>query len=178
MVRVRMRKIMTQELPSVAGTLRAGERVLLSGPAYTARDAAHARLNAALDGEGALPIPLTGATIYYAGPTPTPPGRAIGSCGPTTSGRMDPYTPRFMDEGVCCTIGKGMRSLAVVEAIKRNRGVYLCALGGAGALASACIAACKVVAYEDLGCESVKEIILADFPLIVAIDAEGGSLFV
>lgn len=178
MVRITMRKISTKELPAVAGTLRAGERVLLSGPAYTARDAAHARLNTALDEAKDLPISLRGATIYYAGPTPTPPGHAIGSCGPTTSGRMDPYTPRFMDEGVCCTIGKGVRSSAVMEAIRRNRGVYLCALGGAGALASACITDCKVVAYEDLGCESIKEIMLQDFPLIVAIDAAGGSLFV
>jgi fumarate hydratase subunit beta len=103
---------------------------------------------------------------------------AIGSCGPTTSGRMDPYTPRLMDRGVCCTVGKGVRSPAVVEAIRRNRGVYLCALGGAGALASACITDCTVLAYPDLGCESVKQITLADFPLIVAVDSRGGSLFV
>jgi fumarate hydratase subunit beta len=115
--------------------------------------------------------------IYYAGPTPERPGMAIGSCGPTTSSRMDSYTPRLTDLGVCCTVGKGPRSREVIEAIRRNSGVYLCALGGAGALAAACITDCEVIAYEDLGCESVKRLELKNFPLIVAVDCEGGTLF-
>ena len=172
-----MRAIHTKDLPSQAASLRAGERILLSGTAYTARDAAHGRLAAALDTGAETPFPLAGAAIYYAGPTPEKPGMAIGSCGPTTSGRMDPFTPRLMDLGVCATIGKGQRSPQVVEAIIRNQGVYLCALGGAGALASACIAQCDVIAYEDLDCESIKQIEFVDFPLIVAVDCTGGSLF-
>lgn len=172
-----MRELQTSDLPKTAAELRAGQRILLSGTAYTSRDAAHSRILEALDQGGELPYPLEGAVIYYAGPTPTPEGMVIGSCGPTTSGRMDPYTPRFMDEGLCCTIGKGARSPEVVQAIQRNKGVYLCAIGGAGALASSCITACDVIAYEDLGCESVKRITLKDFPLIVAIDCVGGNLF-
>ena len=167
----------TEELRLNARTLRAGDRVLLSGTAYTARDAAHKRLAQALDQGDPLPFDLKGAVIYYAGPTPTPEGRAIGSCGPTTSSRMDPYAPRLYDLGMTATIGKGERSADVCEAICRNGGVYLCAIGGAGALASQCITACRVIAYDDLGCESVKELTLADFPLIVAIDACGGNLF-
>lgn len=172
-----LKRINTAELPFMAESLRAGERVLLSGIAYTARDAAHARISDAVEAGLPLPFKLKGAAIYYAGPTPAPPGLPIGSCGPTTSGRMDSYTPLLMDLGVCCTIGKGNRSREVVEAIIRNRGVYLCALGGAGALACASVKSCRVIAYEELGCESVKEIEFEDFPLITAIDCAGGSLF-
>jgi fumarate hydratase subunit beta len=170
--------IQTDDLPGLAPDLKAGDRILLSGTAYTARDAAHARISAAIDAGEPLPFDLEGAVVYYAGPTPAPPGRAIGSCGPTTSGRMDVYTPRMMDLGLCCTIGKGVRSAAVVDAIIRNKGCYLCALGGAGALAGACITECAVIAYDDLGCESVKRIVFKDFPLIVGIDCHGGTLFV
>ena len=167
----------TEDLPEKAIELKAGDRILLSGTAYTARDAAHARISNALDKGDSLPFDLKGAAVYYAGPTPAPAGMAIGSCGPTTSGRMDVFTPRFMDLGLCCTIGKGVRSAEVVDAVKRNKGVYLCALGGAGALAAACIKSCEVIAYDDLGCESVKKLELEDFPLIVAVDANGGNLF-
>lgn len=170
-------KLNANELREAAPSLRAGQRLLLSGTVYTARDAAHARIAAALDSGEATPFPLGDAVIYYAGPTPTPEGMPIGSCGPTTSGRMDGFTPRMMDLGVVATIGKGKRSQEVVDAIVRNRGVYLCALGGAGALAAASVASSRVIAYEDLGCESVKQLELREFPLIVGIDSGGNILF-
>ena len=169
-------ELRTENAADWAGTLRAGQRVLLSGPCYTSRDAAHQRITAALDAGEALPYPLEGAAIYYAGPTPAPEGLAIGSCGPTTSGRMDPYTPRLLDLGVKVMIGKGKRSPEVVEAMRRNGAVYLCAIGGAGAQAARCITSAEVLAYEDLGCESVKRLTLDRFPLIVAIDSQGNSV--
>ena len=155
-----------EELRAAAPTLRAGDKVLLSGVIYTARDAAHKRLKALMD-----------AVIYYSGATPAPEGLPIGACGPTTSGRMDIYTPRLHDAGLCATIGKGERSPEVVEAIRRCGGVYLCALGGAGALAAKSVASCRVIAFEDLGCEAVKRMEVRDFPLIVGIDCHGGNLF-
>ena len=168
--------IYTNELQKTAKTLNAGDTILLSGIIYTARDAAHKRMFEALDHNLPLPFDLKGASIYYAGPTPAPTGMPIGSCGPTTSGRMDPYTPRFLDLGLKCMIGKGKRSPEVVEAMKRNGAVYLCAIGGAGALAARCIESAQVIAFEDLGCESVKRLVLKDFPLIVAIDSRGNSV--
>lgn len=155
----------------------AGERILLSGTVYTARDAAHKKICALLDRDDPLPFPLQDAVIYYAGPTPTPPGRPIGSCGPTTSGRMDVYTPRLLDLGIRAMIGKGERSKKVCEAIVQNAACYFCAIGGAGALAAQSIVGCEVVAFPELGCESVKRLILRDFPLIVANDAFGNNLF-
>lgn len=166
----------TAQLKERAASLRAGQRVLLSGTAYTSRDAAHKRIMELLDQGREPPYPLDGAAIYYAGPTPAPEGLPIGSCGPTTSGRMDPYTPRLLDLGVKCMIGKGKRSPEVIEAIRRNGAVYLCAIGGAGALAARCIERAEVIAFEDLGCESVKRLALRDFPLIVAIDSTGESI--
>ena len=166
-----------QELEQIAKTLRVRDRVLLSGIVYTARDAAHKRIVASMEDGGALPFPMKGATIYYAGPTPAREEMAIGSCGPTTSGRMDVFAPLLLDRGLICMIGKGPRKLEVVEAIKRNGGVYLCAIGGAGALACKCVQSCEVIAYEDLGCESVKKLQLCDFPLIVGIDCQGGNIF-
>ena len=165
------------EFKEKARTLRAGDRVLLSGTAYTARDAAHRRMAQALEHGEPLPFPLDGAVIYYAGPTPAPAHLPIGSCGPTTSGRMDVYTPALLDRGLAAMIGKGERSSEVCEAICRNKAVYLCAVGGAGALAAKCIDSCEVIAYEDLGCESVKKLHLKEFPLTVAIDCVGGNLF-
>lgn len=156
--------------------LKAGDRVKLSGPVYTARDAAHKRITQLLDKGDEPPFPLEGAAIYYAGPTPTPEGMVIGSCGPTTSGRMDVYTPRFLDSGLKIMIGKGKRSQEVIEAIVRNGAVYLCAIGGAGALAARCIEKAEVIAFEDLGCESVKRLTLRDFPLICAIDSDGKNI--
>lgn len=167
----------TNELKEKATMLKAGDRVLLSGTVYTSRDAAHKRIFAALKNGENLPYDLNGAAIYYAGPTPAPESLAIGSCGPTTSGRMDPYAPTLLDAGLTAMIGKGERSDEVCEAICRNKGVYLCAIGGAGALASKCIKSCEVIAYEDLGCESVKKLEFDNFPLIVAIDCSGGNLF-
>jgi len=168
----------TSQLPQKAAALRAGQRVLLSGVAYTSRDAAHKRITEMLDRGEEPPYPLKGATVYYAGPTPAPEGLPIGSCGPTTSTRMDPYTPRLLDLGLCCMIGKGKRSPEVIEAMGRNGAVYLCAIGGAGALAARCIAGCEVIGFEDLGCESVKRLVLRDFPLIVGIDSRGESILV
>lgn len=171
------RRLRTEELRTCAKELRAGEDLLLSGYVYTARDAAHKRIAALLDQGAALPFPLEGAVIYYAGPTPAPPGRPIGACGPTTSGRMDPYAPRLLDLGLTAMIGKGERSQAVRDAIVRNGAVYLCAIGGAGALAARCIREMQVIAFEDLGCESVKRLYIEDFPLVVCNDAAGGDLF-
>ena len=150
---------------------------MLSGTVYTARDAAHKRMMALLDAGETPPFPLRDAVIYYCGSTPAPEGMPIGSCGPTTSGRMDPYTPRLHDAGVCVTIGKGQRSPEVVEAIVRNGAAYLCAVGGAGALAAGRVVGCQVIAFDDLGCEAVKRLEVRDFPLIVGIDSRGGNLF-
>lgn len=172
-----IKKVHTKELRQAAGDLRAGERILLSGTVFTSRDAAHKRLFALLDAGRPLPFELQDSVIYYSGSTPAPAGMPIGSCGPTTSGRMDIYTPRLHDLGLCATIGKGARSPDVRAAIVRNDAVYLCALGGAGALASRCVTACKVIAFEDLGCEAVKQLEICNFPLIVGIDSHGGNLF-
>lgn len=167
----------TDGLRAAASRLRAGDKVLLSGTVYTSRDAAHKRLFALMDEGKPLPFPLKDAVIYYSGATPAPEGLPIGACGPTTSGRMDIYTPRLHDGGLCATIGKGERSPEVVEAIRRCGGVYLCALGGAGALAAKSVVSCTVIAFEDLGCEAVKRMEIRDFPLIVGVDCHGGNLF-
>ena len=160
-----------------AENIKAGDRVLLSGTVYTARDAAHKRIFELIEKGELLPFEISGASIYYAGPTPTPKHLAIGSCGPTTSSRMDPYAPTLLDMGLSCMIGKGERNQAVCDAIVRNGAVYLCAIGGAGALASQCITSCEVIAFDDLGCESVKKLQFENFPLIAAIDCCGGNLF-
>lgn len=160
-----------------AAQLRAGDRVLLSGTVYTARDAAHKRIFALLDEGGALPFPLDGAVIYYAGPTPAQQGLAVGSCGPTTSGRMDPFAPRLLDLGLRAMIGKGERSPEVVDAIKRNGAVYFAAVGGAGALIAQRVEDAAVIAFDDLGCESVKRMEVRDLPLTVAIDTQGNDLY-
>lgn len=167
----------TNDLITEAKSLRAGDRVILSGTVYTARDAAHKRFFELIEEDKPLPFSLCGSAIYYAGPTPTPEGLAIGSCGPTTSSRMDYYSPKLLDLGLKCMIGKGERDENVCEAICRNEAVYFCAVGGAGALASACITSCEVIAFEELGCESVKKLEFNNFPLICAIDCEGGNLF-
>jgi fumarate hydratase subunit beta len=172
------KRIHTADIAAEAKKLRAGDRILLSGVVYTSRDAAHKRIQELLDKGEEPPYPLEGACVYYAGPTPTPPGLAIGACGPTTSSRMDKYAPGLLDRGMKCMIGKGKRSPEVVEAIRRNGAVYLCAIGGAGALAAQCVTSCRVIAFEDLGCESVKELVLEDFPLIVGIDCQGGNILV
>ena len=170
-------RLNTADIKSAASYLKAGDTVYLSGTVYTSRDAAHKRITALINEGKQLPFDLNGAVIYYAGPTPTPEGLAIGSCGPTTSSRMDVYAPDFLDRGLAAMVGKGPRNKAVCDAIVRNGAVYFCAIGGAGALASKCITECEVIAFEDLGCESVKRLEFNDFPLTVAIDANGGNLF-
>lgn len=150
---------------------------MLSGVVYTARDAAHKRMADLLQAGLEPPFPLRGAVIYYAGPTQAPENRCIGSCGPTTSARMDVYTPALLDRGLAGMIGKGERSAAVCTSIQKNHSVYFCALGGAGALACRCITACEVIAFPELGCESVKRLTFSDFPLFVAVDCSGGNLF-
>ncbi|WP_456324528.1 Fe-S-containing hydro-lyase [Desulfonauticus submarinus] len=158
--------------------LRSGDKVLLSGLVYTARDAAHKRLFQALEKGEKLPFPIEGAVIYYVGPSPAPPGRPIGSAGPTTSYRMDTYAPKLYELGLKATIGKGKRNEAVKDALKAYKGVYFGATGGAGALLSQCIKQAKVIAYEDLGPEAIRVLQVQDFPLLVINDAFGGELYV
>lgn len=157
--------------------LSAGDRVLISGVVYTARDAAHARLVELLNKGEALPFDVTGQIIYFVGPTPAPEGRPIGAAGPTTSYRMDPYSPVLLDQGLKAMIGKGKRSDEVKAAIQRNKGVYLAAVGGAGALISQCIKSAEIVAYEDLGPEAIRKLVVEDFPAVVVNDCKGGDLY-
>lgn len=170
-------KINTEDLKKIAPTLRAGDTVELTGWVYTGRDAAHKKFAELIAKGEPLPFPLENSVIYYAGPTGTKPGMAIGSCGPTTSGRMDKFAPQLLNLGMTAMIGKGERSDEVVSAIMRNKAVYFCAIGGAGALACKCIKSCEVIAFPELGCESVKKLYVEDFPLIVTIDSEGDNLF-
>jgi fumarate hydratase subunit beta len=157
--------------------LRAGELLSLRGVLYTARDAAHKRLIAALTTGEALPFDITNAAIYYAGPCPARPGMVIGSAGPTTSGRMDAYAPALIEQGQTVMLGKGLRNKAVVESMKKYGAVYLGATGGAGALLSQCITASEIVAYPDLGAEAIRRMEVYDFPAIVLIDSLGTCLY-
>lgn len=157
--------------------LRAGDTVLLSGTVYTARDAAHQRMMELLDRGEPLPFPVEGSALYYVGPTPERPGEVIGSAGPTTSGRMDAYSPRLLDLGQAIMIGKGARNQAVKEAVVRNGAVYLAALGGAGALMAASVRELEIICWEDLGCEAVRKLEVENFPLTVILDAHGGDLY-
>lgn len=165
------------DVKSFSSVLNAGDRVNLSGTVYTSRDAAHKRIFQFLDEGKELPFNLEGACIYFAGPTPTPDGMVIGSCGPTTSGRMDVFSPRLLDLGLAAMIGKGERNKEVCDTIVRNKAIYFCAIGGAGALYAKQIIACEEIAFKDLGCESIKKLELSDFPVVVGIDAHGGNLF-
>ena len=157
--------------------LRAGDTVLLSGAVYTARDAAHQRMMELLDKGEPLPFPVEGSALYYVGPTPERPGEVIGSAGPTTSGRMDAYSPRLLDLGQAIMIGKGARNQSVKDAVVRNGAVYLAALGGAGALMAACVKELEVLCWEDLGCEAVRRLEVEDMPLTVILDSWGGDLY-
>jgi len=157
--------------------LKAGDAVLLTGTIYTARDAAHKKFLETLDSGGELPFPLEGAVIYYVGPTPAPPGRAIGSAGPTTSYRMDSFAPRLHSLGVKATIGKGKRNQEVKDALQEHKAVYLGATGGAGALLSKRIKKCEVIAFEELGPEAVRMLEVEDFPALVVNDAYGNELY-
>lgn len=158
-------------------SLKAGESVLLSGRLYTARDMAHKRLAAIISENKELPIPLKEETLYYCGPTPPPPGRVIGSCGPTTSSRMDPFTVILLKKGLAAMIGKGRRSDGIRKAIKKYKAVYFIATGGAGALLSQKVKRMAVVAFRDLGTESIHELEVKDFPVTVAIDAKGRDIY-
>ena len=163
--------------PEVAETLRAGDYVYITGTIYTARDAAHKRMEEALDAGKELPLDIQNTVLYYMGPSPAREGRPIGSAGPTTASRMDKYAPRLLDMGLTGMIGKGKRSKAVKEAIVRNKAVYFAAVGGAGALLSKSILSSEVVAYEDLGTEAIRRLEVKDFPVIVVIDSEGNNLY-
>jgi hydro-lyases, Fe-S type, tartrate/fumarate subfamily, beta region len=156
-----------------AEELRAGEEVLISGIIYTARDAAHKKLCELLQKGEALPIDLEDAVLYYAGPTPPPPGCSIGSCGPTTASRMDRFTPRLLEEGLRGMIGKGHRSPEVVEAIAKNGAVFFAAEGGCGALLARCVRRAEVIAFPELGTEAIRRLIVENFPAVVAVDAKG-----
>ncbi len=157
--------------------LKIGDSVLLSGKIYTARDAAHKRLFDLAENGEPLPIDLKGQVVYYAGPAPAKPGYVIGPAGPTTSGRCDPYTPKMLEIGLKGMIGKGIRSKDVREAMKQFKAVYFAATGGAAALIAKNIKSVKIVAYEDLGAEAIRELEVVDFPLIVANDSYGGDLY-
>ncbi|MBI5559667.1 MAG: Fe-S-containing hydro-lyase [Deltaproteobacteria bacterium] len=157
--------------------LRAGDKVLITGVIYTARDAAHKKLSEAMDKGDALPFDVRGQIIYYVGPTPPRPGEVIGSAGPTTSGRMDVYTPRLLSLGLKATMGKGQRSEEVIDAMKKYKAIYLAAVGGAGALIRKCIKKADVIAYGDLGAEAVRRLTVEDFPAVVANDIYGGDIF-
>ena len=165
---------LTEEL---AKTLRAGDRVFLTGTVYTSRDAGHKRMCEALARGEQLPFDPQDATIYYVGPTPAKPGQVIGSAGPTTSGRMDAYAPTLMSVGARGMIGKGARLPEVVEAMKKYSGVYFGAIGGAGALLAKCIKSAELIAYEDLGAEALRKLWVQDMPLVVIIDCQGSSLY-
>jgi len=157
--------------------LKAGDKVLLNGVIYTGRDAAHKRLFDLLQGGKPLPIDLKGQVIYYVGPAPAKPGQAIGSAGPTTSGRMDAYSPKLIEMGLKGMIGKGMRKKEVVEAMKKYKAVYFAATGGAGALLAKAVKKAQVVAYEDLGPEAINRLEVEDFPVVVVNDVEGNDLY-
>lgn len=161
----------------VIENLRAGRIVHLSGELYVARDAAHARLVRRIESGEPLPFELRGAVIYYMGPTPTPPGAVIGSCGPTTASRMDPFAPLLLEKGLSGMIGKGQRSQAVLDALVRHRAVYFYAFGGCGAFYASRVEKNELVAFGDLGPEAIYRLVVRDFPVIVANDCHGGNAF-
>ena len=161
----------------IVKTLRAGDYVYITGTIYTARDAAHKRMDETLREGKELPVPLKDGIVYYMGPSPAREGRVLGSAGPTTASRMDKYTPKLLDLGLSGMIGKGKRSKEVIDAIIRNQSVYFAAVGGAGALLSKCIQESEVVAYDDLGTEAIRRLTVKNFPVIVVIDCEGNNLY-
>lgn len=161
----------------IVKTLRAGDYVYITGTIYTARDAAHKRMDETLREGKELPVPLKDGIVYYMGPSPAREGRVIGSAGPTTASRMDKYTPKLLDLGLSGMIGKGKRSKEVIDAIIRNQSVYFAAVGGAGALLSKCIQESEVVSYDDLGTEAIRRLTVKNFPVIVVIDCEGNNLY-
>jgi fumarate hydratase subunit beta len=171
------KKITSPMSEDVIKGLKAGDQVLISGVVYVGRDAAHKRLVEALDRGDKLPFEVKGQTIYYMGPSPTKPGKVIGSAGPTTSGRMDAYTPRMLEAGLKAMIGKGLRSPEVKEAIKKHKAVYLASTGGAAALIAKSIIKSQIIAYEELGPEAILRLEVKDFPAVVINDCHGGDLY-
>ncbi|SFB20346.1 Fe-S-containing hydro-lyase [Clostridium frigidicarnis] len=171
------KKITTPLTADKVKDLKAGDSVLISGVIYTARDAAHKRLVDLLDKGEKLPLEVKDQVIYYVGPTPAKPGKALGSAGPTTSYRMDPYAPRLLDIGLKGMIGKGLRSPEVIDAIKRNCCVYFAAIGGAAALIGKSVKEAEVIAYDDLGAEAIRRLVVEDLPVVVVIDCEGNNLY-
>lgn len=167
----------TDELRGMQEKLNAGDRVILSGTIYTARDAAHKRIFGLLDEGKPLPFALEDAIIYYAGPTPAQQGMAVGACGPTTASRMNAFAPRLLDLGLGAIIGKGEMNSEVAEALIRNKACFFAAVGGAGALIAKCIQKAEVIAFDDLGCESIKRMTISELPLTVALDCHGGNLY-
>jgi fumarate hydratase subunit beta len=172
-----MKRINTPLSFNIIKALKAGQELLLSGTIYTARDQAHKRLVEAIKTGKGLPIELKSAVIYYCGPTQTPKGKVIGSCGPTTSSRMDVFTPLLLTKGLKVMIGKGARSKEIKAGIKKHKGIYFVTYAGCAALLAGCVKKAKVVAYGDLGPEAILRLEVKDFPLIVAIDANGGSIY-
>jgi len=170
-------KITVPITKNIASTLHAGDYVYISGTIYTARDAAHQRMDEILQSNGSLPLDITNQIIYYMGSSPAREGRPIGSAGPTTASRMDKYTPQLLDIGLGGMIGKGKRSPEVIEAIIRNHAVYFAAVGGAGALLSKCIKSSEIIAYDDLGAEAIRKLTVENFPVIVVIDSQGNNLY-
>lgn len=171
------KKITTPFTEEKVKGLKAGDTVLITGTIYTARDAAHKRLVDLLDKGEKLPMDIKDGIIYYVGPTPTKPGRAFGSAGPTTSYRMDAYAPRLLDEGLRGMIGKGLRGKEVVASMIKNKAVYFAAIGGAAALIGKAVKKAELIAYEDLGSEAVRKLTVEDFPVTVAIDSAGNSIY-
>lgn len=160
-----------------AQSLKAGDVVLISGTVYTARDAAHKKMTELLAAGGSLPFDIRDAIIYYVGPSPAKPGNIIGSAGPTTSGRMDAYTPTLLDLGLRGMIGKGARTPEVIESICKNQAVYFAAIGGAAAVMARCVRSVEIIAYEELGAEAVRKLVVEDLPVIVAIDSQGNNYY-
>jgi len=171
------KRITTPLTKEKVSDLKAGDSVLLSGVIYTARDVAHKRLEELIDKGEQLPIDVKDAVIYYVGPTPAKPGNVLGSAGPTTSYRMDAYTPKLLDKGLKGMIGKGLRSQEVVDSMIRNGAVYFAAIGGAGALIAKCVKSAEIVTYEDLGSEAIRRLEVEDLPIVVVIDSEGNNLY-
>jgi fumarate hydratase subunit beta len=161
----------------VIESLKAGDRILLTGTLYTARDAAHKRMVENIEKGETLPINIEGEVIYYVGPTPAKPGQIIGSAGPTTSGRMDKYAPTLLDLGLKGMIGKGYRDKTVIDSIVKNKAIYFGAIGGSAALLSKSIKSVEVIAYEDLGTEAIRKLEVVDFPVVVINDCDGNDLY-
>lgn len=172
-----IKKVTTPLTPEKIRELKAGDMVVISGVIYTGRDAAHKRMTKAIAESKELPIDLEGQIIYYVGPCPAGPGQVIGSCGPTTSGRVDSYTPTLLDLGLKGMIGKGPRNPAVIESMKKNGAVYFAAIGGAGAAIARSVKKAEIVAYDELGPEAIYRLEVEEFPCIVAIDSAGRDLY-